>query len=137
MTDYYFWYAISLALIVGELTTGTLWLAILAVGFLCGGLVEQFADDWRFAVFACAAVSVLFGFAVRRYRVRQQAAPVMDNDIGQTVTFLGAGSTSDTIRVAYRGSAWDAKIVAGNATPVENASGRIEGRQSNLLLVSF
>lgn len=137
MTSYYFWYAIALALVVGELATGTLWLIALAVGFLCGGLIEQFVGDWQWAVFVCAAAAMLCGLAVRRYRLHQHAAPIMDNDIGQTVTFVALGDGPSRVRVAYRGSTWDAKIVAGNEMPAEQAPGRIEGRQSNLLLVSF
>lgn len=137
MSSYYFWYAVAAALVAGEIATGTLWLAALAVGFLAGGAVEQFAGDWRWAILACSAGAVLCGLVVWRYRRGRRAVPVMDSDIGQTVTFVAPGSSPGTARVAYRGSTWDAKIIAGPERPADNAPGRIEGRASNLLLVSF
>lgn len=137
MSSYYFWYAIAAALVAGEIATGTLWLAALAVGFFVGGTVEQLAGDWRWAVLGCAASAVLCGFLVWWQRRGRRLTPVMDSDIGQTVTFLAAGASPGMVRVAYRGSTWDAKVVAGPERPADNAAGRIEGRSSNLLLVSF
>jgi len=137
MSSYYLWYAVAAALVAGEIATGTLWLAALAVGFLAGGALEQLVGDWRWAVLACSASAVLCGLAIWGYRRGRPAVPVMDSDIGQTVTFVAEGSRPGSVRVAYRGSTWDARIVAGPARPADNAPGRIEWRASNLLLVSF
>jgi len=137
MSSHYLWYALAAALVAGEIATGTLWLAALAVGFFAGGAVEQLAGDWRWAVTACVASAVLCGVLVWWHRRGQRLAPVMDSDIGQTVTFVAPGNGPGMVRVAYRGSTWDARIVAGPERPSDNAPGRIEGRASNLLLVSF
>jgi membrane protein implicated in regulation of membrane protease activity len=112
-TEWVVWLVMAVILAVAELTTGTFYLLIFAVG-AGAGCIAAYAGAAMTVQLLCAAVVSLIGwFAVKKLRpahkaVAPEADPNMNMDIGNIVRI--ATVDNGRITVMYRGTKWDASI---------------------------
>ena len=118
MEMHYIWWIVAAALAVVEMTTGSLYLLVLALAATAAGVLAWFgfglSSQWACAV----AMGVIGPFLLHQYKKRcATTQPKMDNnlDIGRTVDVL-TWNADGTARVHYRGTQWDARLQDANAT---------------------
>ncbi len=133
------WWVIAGALVAAELTSGTFYLLMLALGAAAAALGALLGLPLSSQLLAAAVVG---GSAVvvclRRRSRRAHALPAQRNpdvnlDIGQRVQ-VAHWQDDKTTQVHYRGAAWQARFVGhGEASPGLHVIHAIEG---NCLLLS-
>ena len=111
------WLAAGVA-VAAELATGTFYLLMIALGLAAGAIAAHVGSP----VSAQVIVAALVGGGATAYwhwrRFKQpRSAPAAENrdvnlDIGERVT-VAAWAPDQTARVAYRGSAWTARLAPG------------------------
>ena len=115
MDAYIVWFVGAALLVAVELFAGTLYLLMAATGALAGGMVAL-AVGPVWAQFLTAALVAIAGFAWLRKRGRASIgaaeSPKLSFDVGQQVEVLER-RPDGTMRVAYRGTQWDAEIEPG------------------------
>ncbi len=111
MGAHWLWWVIAAILIGAEMLTGTYYLFALGVASALAGIVA-FAGGGIEAQFAVGgALGVAGVVAAHRWRIRHTPAPQPPLDIGQTVQ-VRQWRDDGTLRVAYRGTEWDAELAA-------------------------
>jgi membrane protein implicated in regulation of membrane protease activity len=120
-------------LVVLELTSGTFYLLMLAVGTAAGALAAHAGLSFPGQLVAAAVIG---GAAVTLWHRRRLARPAgpraaenpdMNLDIGSRVQ-VEAWNTDRQARVHYRGAAWGARFAgAGMPTPGEHVIVAVEG----------
>lgn len=114
MDAYIVWFVGAALLVAVELFAGTLYLLMAAVGAAAAGVVAL-SGGAVWAQFLAAAVVAMAGFTWLRTRGRGSIgapeAPKLSFDVGQQVEVIERRADG-TLRVAYRGSQWDAEIEA-------------------------
>ncbi|NKJ48476.1 NfeD family protein [Burkholderia sp. SG-MS1] len=112
-----FWWIGAGVLVVLELTSGTFYLLMIALGFVAAALahIAGAAADVQFAVAAVVALAAVvllrrsrFG---RRKRAHASRNPDVNLDIGQTLSVPAWHERR--ARATYRGAAWDVELAAG------------------------
>ncbi len=111
------WVAAGLA-VATELATGTFYLLMIAFGLACGGLAAVLGFGGAMQI-AAAAIVGSGATALWHWKRRQhpRSAPARENrdvnlDIGETVHVV-EWAADRTARVAYRGTAWTARLKPG------------------------
>ena len=115
MDAYIVWFVGAVLLVAVEMFAGTLYLLMAAAGAAAAGVVALSGGPvW--AQFLAAALVAMAGFAWLRTRGRSSIGaaqtPALSFDVGQQVEVIERRADG-TLRVAYRGSQWDAEIEAG------------------------
>jgi membrane protein implicated in regulation of membrane protease activity len=111
MESHWIWWILGALMIGGELLTGTYYLFALGVAMALGG-VAAFAGVGIEAQFVVAGVLAVLGtFLAHRWRLRNTPPPQQPLDVGQPVQ-VRQWRDDGTLRVAYRGSEWDAELVS-------------------------
>jgi membrane protein implicated in regulation of membrane protease activity len=137
METYLLWIIAGFVLVIVELLTGTFYLLVIGVGAFAGAAVAWAGGGYLAqAIGACAVALVGTGLVNRWHRLRTQGS-AKDSflDLGQPVvleSWVDAGS--GTARVKYRGTTWDARVVAG-AHPEPGTTLIINGQDGSTLLV--
>ncbi len=112
MDSYIVWFLAAALLVAVELFAGTLYLLVVAVGAVAGGVVSL-AGGVVWMQFAAAASVAMAGFAWVRLKGGNAAKSVTDSplsfDAGQLVEVLERRANG-SLRVAYRGSHWEADV---------------------------
>ena len=112
MASYWIWWIIAGGLVVAELVTGTFFLLALGVAFAIGGFAALLGVAFEMQLVIAGIVAMAGLFLAHRWRGRQAAtAQEPAFDIGQTVR-VQAWNPDGTARVAYRGTLWQAEMVA-------------------------
>lgn len=115
------WWLVAGLLVVAELSVGSFYLLMLALGCVAGALAAHLGAGYPTQLFSAglvgAGTTALWHF--RRARA-PRSAPVESNrdanlDIGQTL-LVDAWDAQGTARVGYRGSTWTAQF-RGAGTP--------------------
>ena len=127
MSDYIVWFVGAALLVAVELFAGSLYLLMAALGAAGAGVVAL-AGGPVWGQFFAAGLIAISGFAWLRMRgqsaIGGAQASNLSFDVGQQVEVIER-RTDGTLRVAYRGSQWDAQLhaeaVAG-AGPVADAA---------------
>jgi membrane protein implicated in regulation of membrane protease activity len=116
-----FWWVLAGTLVAVELSTGTFYLLMLALGAAAGALASHAGFDVSTQIVAAALVGALatLTWHVRRAR-HPRSAPAQSNpdvllDIGQTLS-VEQWAEDGTARASYRGAAWSVRF-AGDGTP--------------------
>lgn len=125
------WLVCALLALGLEFVSGTLYLLVFSIALAGGGFaaLAGLALPLQFVAASACGLAALAG--VTRWKRRAAPpAPVADPDIGQTVLILKP-TGPDTVRVHFRGTEWDARLLDG--PPVPGAHARIVGRDGNLL----
>ncbi|PLZ02070.1 NfeD family protein [Burkholderia sp. WAC0059] len=114
-----FWWVGAGALVVAELTTGTFYLLMIALGFLAGLIAWAAGAPLDGQLVAAAAVALVAVIALRRSRFgrgrRKEAArnPDVNLDIGASLTVNGW--RDGHARTMYRGAEWDVELAPGES----------------------
>lgn len=125
------WGIVALVLLGLELVTGTFYLLVVALGAVAGGVVAVFTPDPRWAIAACAVVTIVGAMVVARRR-RESAKTTMDFDQGERVTVVDVTEKGEAT-VQYRGAPWRARAKTGALVPGTYAIDKVDG--ARLILV--
>lgn len=106
---HWIWWILAIALLIGEITSGTFYLLTVALGLGIAGLVAYLGHSWQLQSLA-AIISCATGIAYVHNWKRKHACKARPSEYaGHSVTIIqwhGDG----TARVSYRGTEWDAEI---------------------------
>ncbi len=112
------WLGLAALALIGEVTTGTFYLLLVALGLVAGGIAAWAAASIEWQLVACGVVLLGGLYILRKTGVLKKrevnAARNKDvnMDIGQTVD-VQAWSDDSTTQVWYRGANWQAELAAG------------------------
>jgi membrane protein implicated in regulation of membrane protease activity len=109
MALHWIWWIAAARLIGAELVTGTYYLFALGVASALGGLAAfaGFGVEGQFTI--AGVLGVLGTIAAHRWRAKHTPPEQPPLDIGQAVE-VREWRDDGTLRVAYRGSEWDAEL---------------------------
>ena len=131
------WWLVAGALVALELTTGTFYLLMLALGAAAGAVVAHAGAGFTVQVVVAAAVGGLAVVVWNAYRQRQTDLPaaretVQHLDVGETVQ-VDAWDAQGLAQVKHRGANW----TAVNTPPSKPSPGlhRIQAIQGNRLVL--
>jgi membrane protein implicated in regulation of membrane protease activity len=127
------WWVVAGLLVVLELTSGTFYLLMLAVGTAAGALAAHAGLSFPGQLVAAAVIGGAAVTLWHRRRLARPAAPRaaenpdLNLDIGSRVQ-VEAWGTDRQARVHYRGAAWGARFGGtGTPTPGEHVIVAVEG----------
>jgi membrane protein implicated in regulation of membrane protease activity len=112
MGAHWIWWIAAAVLIGAELVTGTFYLLAVGVAVALGGVAAWLgaADAIQFVV--AGVLGVALTIAAHRWRLKQATPQAQRSlDIGQIV-HVQTWNDDGTLRVAYRGSTWDAELAS-------------------------
>jgi membrane protein implicated in regulation of membrane protease activity len=147
MDAYWLWWIAALAIVAAELMTGTVYLLMVALGLVAGGVIAC-AGQGAVPQFLVAAMVAVAGCVwVQRRRASVPAQPESQRnanvqiDVGQTVqvdVWQIVGSQR-TAQVQYRGAVWSARldVLVGTSADAVAGSYRIAGIDGNTLLLQL
>ncbi|MBP6244023.1 NfeD family protein [uncultured Limnohabitans sp.] len=131
------WWLVAGALVALELTTGTFYLLMLALGAAAGAVVAHAGAGFTVQVVVAAAVGGLAVVVWNAYRQRQTEPPAAREtaqhlDVGETVQ-VDAWDAQGLAQVKHRGANW----TAVNTPPSKPSPGlhRIQAIQGNRLVL--
>jgi membrane protein implicated in regulation of membrane protease activity len=135
-----FWWSLSAVLVLLELLTGTVYLLMVSIGFVAGGVAAYFEMNSSAQLLVAGLVSSAATLAWHARRAKgKQTAPSADKnvqmDIGEVVE-VRAWDATGSARVMYRGAEWSVKSSATAATPLPTGTHRIIEVRGNTLIVS-
>jgi membrane protein implicated in regulation of membrane protease activity len=128
------WWLLAAVLVALELTTGTFYLLMLAVGAACGALAAH-AGLGSAAQMATAAFAGLIATLGLRTYLKGRAPPHIDSqadrnvnlDVGERV-MISKWNDDNTARAMYRGAEWLVRFAGeGTAEPGEHRIVALEG----------
>jgi membrane protein implicated in regulation of membrane protease activity len=106
------WIVLAGVLLVAEMTTGTFYLLLFALGAGLGAILSWMGLGVEFQITAAAIFAAGTSFLLKRSRSGQTANAQSDKlDIGNTVyveNWGGEGLSPGRAKVTYRGSTWSA-----------------------------
>jgi membrane protein implicated in regulation of membrane protease activity len=139
MTPSTLWWLLAAVLVALELTTGTFYLLMLAIGAACGALAAHMGlgASVQMAVASGAGISatLLLRLYLRshvRSKPDSQANPDVQLDVGERVT-INKWNDDGTARAMYRGAEWFVRF-GGEGTP-ESGEHRIVALEGSRLVV--
>lgn len=112
------WFGLAAVALIGEVSSGTFYLLLVALGLVAGGIAAWLAAGFEWQLVACAVVALGGLLVLRRTGVlKKRGVEVGRNadvnmDIGRTVQ-VDAWSEAGAARVWYRGAHWQAELAAG------------------------
>ena len=123
---------------VSEMHTLTIYLIAVALACFAGGAVA-FLGVGLNGTLAVVGLVILLGLPIAHWvrgRLKnRESDEVSNDDVGRTVTVLEAGG--ETLRVSYRGTAWQARMQdASAAAPQSGQTLRIVAREGNVLVLA-
>jgi len=114
------WWILAGLLVAAEMTTGTIYLLMLAFAAAVGALAAHFGmpASTQIALAALTGALSTAGWYVYRRRHRQESTTVqadrnLNLDIGETVT-VTAWDAHGRTQVMHRGAAWAARLATGH-----------------------
>ena len=137
--DIQWWWWIAVLIVVGlELTTGTVYLLMIALGLFAAGLAACFGYGFTAQIVTAALVSATGCLLVKRgnfakqVQLHAQSNQDVQIDVGNRVT-VDAWQPDGTANVQYRGAQWLAQLEAGQAAHAGSHS--IVAMQGNTLVL--
>ena len=132
------WVVVGFVLVIAELLTGTFYLLVIGIGAFAGALIAWTGGSGIVQAMVAGAVALIGTWLVNRWhRAQPKDAPGTSNflDRGQPVVLESwQNEAAHVARVKYRGTTWEARVVA----PIAIAPGStlyIEGREDGMLVV--
>jgi membrane protein implicated in regulation of membrane protease activity len=119
MATYWIWWVLAGTLIGVELLTGTFYLLAVGVAFVLGGVAAWLGSSTPVQLLVGGVLSVVGTMIAHQWRRRHaMPSPQPAFDVGQEVRVL-EWHENGTARVNYRGTQWDAEVVAPSAARTE------------------
>jgi membrane protein implicated in regulation of membrane protease activity len=132
------WFGLTALALIGEVTTGTFYLLVVAVGLAAAGLVALADLGIAIQIVVCIVAIAIAMVILRKTGVLKKRGSNpstnanINMDIGQTVT-IEAWTAQGTARVWYRGTHWEAELVPG-AEPAQGKHIITETRGNTLVV---
>lgn len=139
MDFFWWWWIAALAVIAFELTTGTVYLLMVAIGLAAGGLAAWLGHGFVAQLLVAAVLATAGCLVVQRWRARMPPQPESQRnanvqiDLGNVVT-VDAWQPDGTALVQYRGAQWAAKLDSAQGTATTGAHS-IVAMQGNTLVL--
>jgi membrane protein implicated in regulation of membrane protease activity len=141
MESWLIWVIAGFALVIAELLTGTFYLLVIGLGAFAGGAVAWLGGNGIAQAGAAGLIAVIGAWLVHMWHDRQpKDTPHTSNflDRGQPVVLeTWANEAAQVARVQYRGTTWDARVLAAGGAVVPGSTLYIEGREGGMLLVGL
>lgn len=128
MEDYLIWIIAGFALLIIELISGTFYLLVLGLGAFAGALACWLGAPFIVQVMAAGVAASIGAWFVYRWHASHRKNSDQANaiDIGQSVTVeRWINSAAGLLRVRYRGTDWDARIVSLDVAAANAATGSV------------
>ncbi|ANY18254.1 NfeD family protein [Bordetella pseudohinzii] len=112
------WFGLAAAALIGEVSSGTFYLLLVALGLTAAGLVAWAGLALEWQLLACALVALLGLLVLRRRGILKKREvnaarnAAVNLDIGQTVN-VEHWSDAGGARVQYRGASWEVRLADG------------------------
>ncbi len=143
MTDWSIWFVLAGVAVAFEITSGTFYLLMIAIGLAAGGIAALAGVMLEWQLLAASVVALLGTLGLRRssfgalHRKKASRDRNVLLDIGQTVHVSVWTQEGDTYvaQVKYRGAAWRVELLPGNA-PTAGTFVIEEMRGSDLLVAN-
>ena len=134
MSIEWMWWIAAAILIGTELVTGTFYLLAVGIAVAIGGVAAALGA-WISLQFGIAGIlGVALTIVAHRWRLaRATPLPQQSLDVGQAV-HVKTWNPDGTVRVAYRGSTWDAELAAPNVPHADMLY--IVGTRGSVLVLS-
>lgn len=117
MAAYIYWFLLALMLFAAEMATGTFYLLVLGIAMGIGGIAAVLGASLPTQITLCATAGLIGTVILRRTKIaRHEPAENQNLDIGQVVRVV-LTREDGTLRVAYRGSEWDAELISTEYQP--------------------
>lgn len=133
------WVVAGFVLVIAELLTGTFYLLVIGAGAFAGALAAWMGSHAVAQAVVAGAVALAGTWLVHLWhRGQPKAAPGEANflDRGQPVVLESwSNEAARVARVKYRGTTWDARVVAPPAPIAPGSTLYIEGQEGGMLLV--
>lgn len=132
------WLVAGFVLVIAELVTGTFYLLVIGLGAFAGGAIAWLGGNAVAQALVAGGIALLGTWLVNLWhRAQPKNLPGTSNflDRGQAVVLEGwANEEARVARVKYRGTTWDARVVAAAAV-APGSTLYIEGQEGGMLLV--
>jgi len=126
------WFALTGALLIGEIFSGTLYLLALSLGTLAGGALAYNISPLEQQLGAAILLSSIATFVIWLNRRPDSDVDNNDPDVGQAVNVVAR----EPLTVHYRGADWQAALSATSTpTPEVGAILHIHSKHANVLVV--
>ena len=133
------WLVAGFVLVIAELVTGTFYLLVVGLGAFAGAAAAWLGGNAILQAVTGGAVALLGTWLVHHWHASQpKDLPGTSNflDRGQAVVLESwANEDARVARVKYRGTTWDARVVAPAAPLVPGATLYIEGQEEGGMLL--
>ena len=134
------WVVVGFVLVTVELATGTFYLLVLGVGAFAGAAAAYFGANVLVQAVVASVIAVAGVFAVHHWGSRNKSGSANDSnflDRGQPAVLESwVDEKTGLVRVRYRGTSWNAKVVGGGPAPAMGATLYIEGQDGQTLRVA-
>jgi len=134
------WLVLGFVLVIVELVTGTFYLLVLGLGAFAAAATAGLGGNVLVQAVVGAIVAIAGTFAVHHWHARQRgndATSANFLDRGQPAVLEGwVDEATRLVRVKYRGTSWDARLVGAAPRPAPGAVLYIEGQEGSTLLVA-
>lgn len=128
----WFWFGAAALFLLLEMSTGTFYLLLVALGLVASGMAEYAGVTLVWQIVSGLAVALIGLMVLHRYRqskghVATQSDPDVVQDVGGSV-IVDAWDENGMARVFYRGAYWNARIdVDQSVQPGEHYIQAVEG----------
>jgi membrane protein implicated in regulation of membrane protease activity len=112
MSGHWVWWVAAAVLVGAELLTGTFYLLAVGIAAAIGGVAAWLGAGLPLQYLVAGGLAVVLTIAAHQWRKRQTPPRMQDSlDVGQAV-HVQTWNADGTVRVAYRGTLWDAELAA-------------------------
>jgi membrane protein implicated in regulation of membrane protease activity len=134
MEHYWAWWIVAAVLIGAELLTGTFYLLAIGIAVGLGGVAAWLGANGPVQFAVAGVLGVVLTILAHRWRLARATPPQQPGlDIGQAVV-VRQTNPDGTLRVAYRGSEWDAELATPGGARAETMY--IVATRANVLVLS-
>jgi len=131
------WAILGLALVIGELLTGTFYLLMFGVAAFGAAAVAALGADFGVQALVAGLVAGAGCWGVHLWRRRDAANRMPALDVGQPAAFeVWIDRPARRARVRYRDALWEARV-EGEALPEPGSTVYVEAAEGNTLRVSL
>lgn len=136
----YVWFSLAILLVIAEMTTGTFYLLMVALGLAAGGIAAMAGLTFPAQTALASLVSVIAILLLRRSRFgrnKQRGGavrnPDVNLDIGEEIV-IAQWTADGRARASYRGAEWSVEL-SGTQPAVPGRYRIVELRGNTLLVV--
>lgn len=138
MESWLAWLVLGFVLVIVELVSGTFYLLVLGVGAFVAAVVAYAGGNVLAQAMVGSIVAIGGALAVYRWHARKPRNASDDNflDRGQPAVLESwTDEAGSLVRVRYRGTSWDARVVGAATRPAPGTTLYISGQEGSTLLV--